>query len=76
MNEGQRRRILIEMENSLIFPVIEELGKVAHVLIPKSISDKEDDFCLIPNKLTFELVRIDESGKVLSRGTVVYKSDI
>ena len=78
MNEGQRRRIAIEMEGAVGFPPIFEVenGSI-EVMIPIGHAGRGD--CSIANmplffppNLEFELVRIDANGKVHSRRTALY----
>lgn len=72
MNEGQRKRIAIEMEGAVGFPPMYESDHGAiEVMIPISFSGRGG--FKFPHDLEFELVRIDANGKVLSRSTTLYK---
>jgi hypothetical protein len=71
LNEGQRRRIAIEMETAIPVPVIFESGNgVIEVMIPTCFGGYKST---MPADFEFELVRIDANGKVLSRRSAMYK---
>lgn len=72
MNEGQRKRIAIEMEHAVAFPPMYEIERGAiEVLVPISFAGRSGRS--FPYDLEFELVRIDADGKVVSRHTALYQ---
>jgi len=75
LNEGQRKRIAIEMENAVGFPPIFEAenGSI-EVLIPVSFAGRGR--FTFPHSFEFELVRIDANGRVLSRRTALYQTTV